>query len=104
MHTFGILFLAALAAAVATRLWLAWRHVRHVQAHRGRVPAAFEAEIALAEHQKAADYSAAKTRFAMVDVALGAAVTLAFTFGGGLEWLHGLSAQWLGEGIARWWI
>jgi len=101
MHSFSLLFLAALAAAVATRLWLARRHVRHVEAHRGRVPAAFEAEIALAEHQKAADYSAAKTRFAMVDVALGAVVTLAFTFGGGLELLHQASALWLADGIAR---
>ena len=101
LHLFSIVFLAALAAAVATRLWLARRHVRHVEANRGRVPAAFEAEIALAEHQKAADYSAAKTRFAMVDVALGAVVTLAFTFGGGLELLHQVSALGLADGIAR---
>ena len=101
INTFSIVFLAALAAATAARLWLAWRHVRHVAAHRAQVPAAFADEIALAEHQKAADYSGAKTRFAMVDVAFGALVTLAFTFGGGLELLHQISALWLPEGIAR---
>ena len=101
INTFSIVFLAALAAASAARLWLAWRHVRHVAAHRAQVPAAFADEIALAEHQKAADYSGAKTRFAMIDVAFGAVVTLAFTFGGGLELLHQVSASWLADGILR---
>ena len=101
MHTFGIVFLAALVIATATRLWLAARHVAHVRSHRDRVPAAFSADIALADHRKAADYSAAKTQFAMVDTVVGAAVALAFTFGGGLQLLHELSASWLPEGIAR---
>ena len=101
MHSFGILFLAALALATAVRLWLAWRHAAHVAAHRGSVPTAFASEIDLAQHQKAADYSVAKTRFAMVDTAVGAAIALALTFGGGLQLLHEISALWLGEGIAR---
>jgi len=101
INTFSIAFLAALALVTATRLWLASRHVGHVQAHRERVPAEFAGEISLAEHQKAADYSGAKTRFAMVDVVVGAAVTLAFTFGGGLQLLHGISASWLADGIVR---
>jgi STE24 endopeptidase len=52
-------------------------------------------------HQKAADYSIAKTRFGMADTAAGAAVTLALTFGGGLQLLHDISALWVGEGILR---
>jgi STE24 endopeptidase len=101
VHTFGIIFFAALAIATATRLWLAGRHVGHVRAHRGRVPDAFSADIALADHQKAADYSAAKTQFAMVDTAVGAAIALALTFGGGLQVLHEVSAPWAPEGIPR---
>ena len=101
LNTFGIVFLAALILATATRLWLAWRHVRHVAAHRARVPAEFAADIALGEHQKAADYSGAKTRFGMVDTAVGTAIALALTFGGGLQLLHEISALWLPEGIAR---
>ena len=101
LHTFAIVFLAALVIATATRLWLAGRHVRHVRAHRATVPGEFAADIGLAEHQKAADYSIAKTRFAMVDTVVGAAVALAFTFGGGLQCLHEVSALWLPEGIAR---
>jgi STE24 endopeptidase len=101
INSFSIVFLAALAAASVARLWLAARHVGYIQAHRGQVPAEFAAEISLADHQKAADYSTAKTRFAMVDVATGAIVTLAFTFGGGLDLLDRISASWLAEGIVR---
>ena len=101
INTFSIIFCAALAVVSATRLWLAARHVGHVRAHRERVPGEFAGEFSLADHQKAADYSVAKTRFAMADIAASAIVTLAFTFGGGLQLLHGISAAWLPEGIAR---
>ncbi len=79
------LFLAALAAATATRLWLARRQVRHVAAHRDAVPASFAASIPLESHRKAADYTVAKTRLGMIGVLLHAAVLLAFTLGGGLQ-------------------
>ncbi len=101
MTAFGAVFFAALALATGIRLWLATRHVRHVRAHSGRVPDEFAREISQAEHQKAADYTCAKTRFAMVGVAVEAAIALALTFGGGLQLLHDLSAAWLPEGIAR---
>jgi STE24 endopeptidase len=101
MNAYGTAFLVALAAATAARLWLAGRHVSHVATHRERVPAAFAAEIDLAAHQKAADYTCAKTRLAMLDVALGVLIALALTFGGGLQWLHELSGLWLAEGIGR---
>jgi len=101
MNTFSIVFLAALALSTATRLWLARRHVGYVRAHRDRVPDAFAREIDLPSHQKAADYTGAKTRFAMIDLMVGVAVLLALTFGGGLQWLHAVSAAWLGEGIPR---
>ena len=81
------LFLAALSTASATRLWLAQRHVRHVRAHRDAVPARFATEIPLAAHQKAADYTVAKTRFAMVDTLVGAALVVLLTLGGGIQFL-----------------
>ena len=101
MNIFGIVFLAALALATATRLWLALRHVSHVRAHRDRVPDAFVREIDLDSHRKAADYTCARTRFALIDLLVGVAILLALTFGGGLQWLHEISAAWLGEGIPR---
>jgi len=81
------LFLVALVAATATRLWLGLRQIRHVVAHRDAVPASFSDSIPLAAHQKAADYTAAKTRLGALDVVVGALVVLAFTPGGGLQWL-----------------
>ena len=87
------LFLAALAAATLTRLWLARRQMRHVRAHRDAVPAGFADAIPLAAHQKAADYTVAKARLGMLDVLLGAAVLLALTLGGVID---GLAAQWAG--------
>ena len=90
MHAFTIAFLAALALATATRIWLALRHVRHVTARRDAVPAEFAANVPLAAHQKAADYTAAKTRLGILDALVSAAVLLAFTLGGGLQALFEL--------------
>ena len=101
MNTFGLIFLAALLLTVATRLWLAARHAGHVAAHRDAVPAQFADVITLDAHQRAADYTCTKTRFAMIGVLVEAALALAFTFGGGLQALHGLTAAWFEQGIVR---
>jgi STE24 endopeptidase len=90
MHAFTIAFLAALAAATATRLWLAARHARHVRAHRGAVPGEFAEAVSLAAHQKAADYTVAKTRLGAVETLASAVLLLAFTLGGGLQALFDL--------------
>jgi len=91
MNAFTWIFLAALAAAALTRLWLAQRQVAHVRAHRDAVPAEFSDAIPIAAHRKAADYTVAKARLGMLDVLLGAAALAALTLGGLLRWM---SAQW----------
>ena len=101
MTTFGVVFLSALALATLLRLGLAWRHVGYVQAHRGAVPAEFAAEISLDAHQRAADYTCAKTQLAMATVAAEALIVLWLTFGGGLQAMHDLTAAWLPPGIGR---
>ncbi len=73
-NEFTVAFLVALALATATRLWLALRQVGHVHRHRDSVPESFASTITLPAHQKAADYSIAKTRLGIADVALGVAV------------------------------
>src|SRR5262245_65232618 len=88
MNAFTLAFLAAVLLVTATRLWLALRHIRHVTAHRGEVPPEFAASVPLSAHQKAADYTRARTRLGIVDALVSAAVLLAFTLGGGLEWLY----------------
>jgi len=81
---FTAVFALALAASVAVRLWLAVRQVAFVRAHRETVPAAFAERIGIAAHRKAADYTVAKQRLAMLHVAVDAALLLAMTLGGGL--------------------
>ncbi len=88
------LFLAALLAATATRLWLASRQIRHVRAHRDAVPPAFTESIPLAAHQKAADYTAAKTQLGIVNTLVDVALILLFTLGGGVQWLSGAWSRW----------
>jgi STE24 endopeptidase len=90
-NAFAWVFLAALAAASATRLWLALRQMRHVRAHRDAVPATFAATIPLEAHQKAADYTVAKVKLGMFDAVLDAVVLLALTLGGLVQWL---AVQW----------
>ena len=62
------------AASTLTRSWLNQRQVRHVQRHRDKVPEAFRAQIDLAAHQKAADYTVASARIGRWDTLLDAAV------------------------------
>jgi len=87
LNAFTWVFLAALAAATAARLWLAARQARHVRAHRDAVPDSFAGAIALSAHQKAADYTVAKTRLGMVDAGLSVVIILALTLGGALQWM-----------------
>ncbi len=84
--TFG--FAAALVASLLVRLYLATRQMRHVAAHRGAVPSTFAAMVSLPAHQKAADYTLAKGRMSLIDMALGAAVLLGWTLLGGLDALN----------------
>src|SRR6266481_1251483 len=55
-------FLFAVAAETLTRLWLGSRQIAAVQAHRDEVPEPFREQIALADQQKAADYTTARAR------------------------------------------
>lgn len=84
---FTDIFLVLLATTLATRLWLAHRQVRHVLANRRRVPAPFRGKILLKAHHKAADYTAAKTRLGLLALVIDTLLLLAWTLGGGLDWL-----------------
>ena len=77
--------LAAVSINLLVEWALAWRHTRHVQTHRSAVPPPFANSIDLAAHQKAADYTVARSRFGMVSDGVGALLLLGWTLGGGLE-------------------
>jgi hypothetical protein len=87
-YTLTLAFAAALLAHTWLKFWLASRQIRHVAAHREAVPPLFAASISLAAHHKAADYTIAKTRFGLLDLAWGVALTLGWTLLSGLSALE----------------
>ena len=99
--TFTYAFAAALLAGLAVKFWLASRQIRHVARHRDAVPAAFAKTMTLDAHQKAADYTIAKSRFGLVEMAWSAAMLLAWTLLGGLDLLNKVLLGWLGGGMAQ---
>lgn len=92
-NAFTWVFLAALLASSGTRLWLALRQARHVRAHRDAVPASFAGQIPLPAHQKAADYTVAKVRLGIADLAVDVVLLLVLTVGGLLQLLAELWGQ-----------
>jgi STE24 endopeptidase len=99
-HWLTFVFLVALLAHVAAQYWLSWRQVRHVSARRAAVPPAFADSVPLEAHRKAADYTVARHRLGRFEVAWDALVLVAFTLGGGIDWLGSLVGELgLGTGI-----
>jgi STE24 endopeptidase len=99
LHPLTWLFAVALLAALAAQLWLATRQMRYVWAHRSAVPRAFASRVSLEAHQRAADYTVAKTRFGLLTTAVGSAVLLAWTLLGGLDALN----AWMREAVLPRW-
>ncbi len=90
-----------LLANLLTQLWLSGRQVRHVAQHRQAVPATFAHTISLDAHQKAADYTLAKARVGLIDMALDAVLLMGWTLLGGLDALNQLTLNWLGAGMTQ---
>ncbi|MDE1008297.1 MAG: M48 family metallopeptidase [Paraburkholderia fungorum] len=95
---FTVLFVVAVVAMVGTKLWLASRQIRFVAGHREQVPSQFAGTIALTAHQRAADYTIERTRLAMIEVVVGAAVLIGLTLLGGVQALDLAISDWLGRG------
>jgi STE24 endopeptidase len=103
MHIFTSVFLAALAAHLSIRLWLARRQVRYVEAHRDTVPSAFAPLVTPAEHSRAADYAVAGERLDMIEAVYDTLIVVALTLGGGIAafaaWSSALAGAGVGAGV-----
>ncbi|SDG93416.1 M48 family metallopeptidase [Nitrosomonas sp. Nm132] len=99
MQTFTAIFIIALLLTTFTQLWLATRHIRHIRAYRGNVPPDFASQIDLAAHQKAADYTCAKTRLDYPSTLMHVLLLLTLTLGGGLNVLANFWANWFTDPI-----
>jgi STE24 endopeptidase len=95
---FTVLFVGFLLVSLVVRFWLASRHIRHILANRAAVPPQFMGKIPLDAHQKAADYTIAKTKFGLFIILLNAAVLVGFTLLGGLQWLSVHALDLFGPG------
>jgi len=93
-------FVAFLLLMVGIKYWLSWRQVRHVAQHAAAVPAQFADRVSLEAHRKAASYTVAKTRLALVETAVSAALLVALTLLGGLQWIAGTLRDLAGTGFA----
>ncbi len=96
---FSLLFVAFLLLMVGLKYWLAARQIRHVAAHADAVPALFADRIGLEAHRKAAAYTIAKQRFALIETAVGTALLVVLTLGGGLQAIAEALAPLLGRGF-----
>lgn len=94
-------FAIALCLGTWFKFWLAGRQMRHVALHRHSVPPAFAERIPLAAHQKAADYTLAKTRFGLMELAWGVFLTVCWTLLGGLSALNQWLVGWMGHGLGQ---
>lgn len=102
LHWLTAVFLIAIAAETATRLWLASRQIAAVRSHRDHVPELFRGQIAPADQQKAADYTVARARLGRFATVFEAAVKVLLTVGGGIAAVDaavlrfGLAEPWQG--------
>ena len=99
--TLTALFLLFLASNAIVRIWLGQRQIRHVQAHRDTVPQEFADRISLASHQRAADYTVARTRLRMMESVFDVAVLLALTMGGVIGAIYLSADQWIANDLWR---
>ncbi len=104
MNEFTVLFLAALAASLILKLWLASRQMKHVSNNRAQVPAAFSNSIPLDAHQKAADYTLSKTRLGKLELIYNTLLLIGWTLGGWLQMTHnywaGFEMSQIATGVA----
>jgi STE24 endopeptidase len=82
----GLVLLAMVVQFVVETLLLR-RHLSHVAANRASVPAPFTETINLSDHQRAADYTAARGRFGQLETTIGLFVSIGILF-------FGLAAMW----------
>lgn len=87
------LFLVALFVKSLIESLLDKRNMDHIIKNRNAVPAKFQDQITLADHQKAADYSVEKIKVAQIFHFIDLIVFLVLTLAGGLELINHLAMQ-----------
>lgn len=100
MSFMGALICTAIALSAALGVYLRKRQIDNVAANRDAVPADFARDVALEEHHRAADYTIARTRFAMAETVYEAAVSILW-LAAWMAPLYALVAQFVEPGLTR---
>lgn len=91
--TLLILLVVFLLLDLSVRFYLAQRQIRHVRQHRSHVPVEFSHHISLHSHQRAADYTIARTQMRIFEGLVEAAFVVILLLFGGLQQLDSFWAQ-----------
>ena len=86
--TFNYLIIFLIIFTALAQIWLARRHVAHVTNHRSKVPSPFKDIIKIKDHQKAADYTVAKSNLNVLGLIVEAIFLYLITIGGGIQWIN----------------
>ena len=100
MNIIVCLTLGLILARLATELWLAALNRRHVLAHAGEIPKAFQGSIDEPTYKKSVTYTLAKERFGNIEEIYSTAILLLVLFSGILPWTFHLFAH--GPGQSAW--
>lgn len=98
--TFTVLFVLFLLLMIGLKFWLATRQIRHVARHALDVPAQFASRISLEAHRRAAAYTIARQRLALLEAAVGVVLLVSLTLLGGVQALATAVGEWMGSGLA----
>ena len=101
MNEFSWLFLIFLAAGLLTEIWLNLRQKKYVESHMNKVPDDFSEMISLEDHQKAANYTFAKLKFSNLGLVIGALLLIAWTLGGGIQFVYELTNDFQFDEVAH---
>ncbi|MFZ5790531.1 MAG: M48 family metallopeptidase [Pseudomonadota bacterium] len=93
-----ILVTIAIAVSFLFEVWLDRRQIRHVLAHRERVPPLFRDAVSIEDHQKAAAYTVAKLRLGMKRAAANAVLSFLLLVAGGFALIHSVVTTTFGTG------
>jgi len=100
MNPLALAIVAAIVLSGILGIYLLTRQAATVAANRERVPEGFAGAISGEEHKRAAAYTLARTRLAIVQTAFDtvtAVVWLTFLLGP----LYALAARWIAPGMSR---
>src|ERR671937_1025037 len=100
MHLIAITIVAAVVLSGALGVALMYRQAASVAAQRESVPVEFAGQVSLEEHKRAAAYTLARTRVAIVQTVFDAVVALLWLTVL-LGPLYGWVAQFVAPGISR---